>query len=607
MGDATPAQLEFMDGELARFLAVGAWERGYCAKWVSRLFLVPKPGTNKWRLIIDLRPLNRYCETRDLSFETLSHLRNLARLGDYMLHMDLQDGFYAVGIAPEDRDFFTVDYRGTLYRLAGLPMGWSLSPYYFCKFTNVLTRALRRNPAEADGTPIPRRRFGLRMLPYMDDFLFLARTQAEAIWQRDYIERHLSGFGLLRNPNKGVWEPTQKLVHLGLEIDTSGSPTLRAPAEKLASIARAAKRLIQRAKRDRRWLPARELAALAGKCQFLYLAIAPARFYLRELHDVLKTRDSWSGRVKLTRQLERDLQWWVGVPTQHNGRPINRPVETGYLHVDSSSYGWGAVLNEHHEARGFWYDDDRNAHITLKELKAVRLAIESFLPMLHNRHIRLHEDNQAVVGVLTNLTSRSPRLMAELRKTWYLMDTHGITLSVRYIRSAANIWADRLSREVDCDDWQFNPRRFASLTAKWGACTIDRFATSENALLPRYNARWRDPRCEAVDALRLSDGAWRCERNWCNPPWNLIGDLVSKLESSGAPAIVIVPYWPDKAWYQLLSEMCSDMRSWKPRHDLFIPGRTGDRLPVGAPRWPVVAFNIPARDPRPWPAAPGIF
>eukprot|EP00873_Tetraselmis_striata_P020345 jgi/Tetstr1/440609/TSEL_028920.t1 len=143
----------------------------------------------------------------------------------------------------------------------------------------------------------------------MDDFLFLARTQAEAIWQRDYIERHLSGFGLLRNPNKGVWEPTQKLVHLGLEIDTSGSPTLRAPAEKLASIARAAKRLIQRAKRDRRWLPARDLAALAGKCQFLYLAIAPARFYLRELHDVLKTRDSWSGRVKLTRQLERDLQW----------------------------------------------------------------------------------------------------------------------------------------------------------------------------------------------------------------------------------------------------------------------------------------------------------
>eukprot|EP00873_Tetraselmis_striata_P016713 jgi/Tetstr1/436977/TSEL_025749.t1 len=215
----------------------------------------------------------------------------------------------------------------------------------------------------------------------------------------------------------------------------------------------------------------------------------------------------------------------------------------------------------------------------MKELKAVRLAIESFLPMLRNRHIRLHEDNQAVVDVFTHLTSRSPRLMDELRKTWYLMDTHGITLlSVRCIRSAANIWVDWLSREIDCNDGQFNPRRFASLTAKWGACTIDRFATSENAILSRYNARWRDPRCEAVDALRLSDDEWRCERNWCNPPWNLIGDLVSKLESNGVPAIVIVPYWPGKAWYHLLSEMCSDLRSWTPRHDLFISDRIGDRL-----------------------------
>eukprot|EP00873_Tetraselmis_striata_P017313 jgi/Tetstr1/437577/TSEL_026249.t1 len=44
--------------------------------------------------------------------------------------------------------------------------------------------------------------------------MFLAQTHAESIWQRDYIELHLSRFGLLRNPNKGVWEPAQKLVHL---------------------------------------------------------------------------------------------------------------------------------------------------------------------------------------------------------------------------------------------------------------------------------------------------------------------------------------------------------------------------------------------------------
>eukprot|EP00873_Tetraselmis_striata_P029215 jgi/Tetstr1/449479/TSEL_003901.t1 len=136
-----------MDGELARFLASGAWEEGLCSRWVSRLFLVPKPGVNKWRLIVDLRPLNRYCEEWNLSLETLTRLRRLARPGDYMLPMDMQDGFYAAGIiAPERRDYFTVDFRGKPYRMTtGLPMlGWSLGPYYFCSLNAAFNRHLRR-------------------------------------------------------------------------------------------------------------------------------------------------------------------------------------------------------------------------------------------------------------------------------------------------------------------------------------------------------------------------------------------------------------------------------------------------------------------------------
>jgi len=112
MLDATPPQLAFMETELSRFLAVGAWERGSCSRWVSRLFLVPKPGVNQWRLIIDLRHLNRMCVRKRLKFETLANLRHLTRRGDYMFSWDLQDGYYALGIAPEDRDFFTVNYRG---------------------------------------------------------------------------------------------------------------------------------------------------------------------------------------------------------------------------------------------------------------------------------------------------------------------------------------------------------------------------------------------------------------------------------------------------------------------------------------------------------------
>jgi hypothetical protein len=44
MLDATPAQLEFLNSELPRFEACGAWERSDNPRYVSRMFLVPKPA-----------------------------------------------------------------------------------------------------------------------------------------------------------------------------------------------------------------------------------------------------------------------------------------------------------------------------------------------------------------------------------------------------------------------------------------------------------------------------------------------------------------------------------------------------------------------------------
>eukprot|EP00873_Tetraselmis_striata_P004745 jgi/Tetstr1/425009/TSEL_015477.t1 len=116
-----------------------------------------------------------------------------------------------------------------------------------------------------------------------------------------------------------------------------------------------------------------------------------------------------------------------------------------------------------HMTRGFWQEDDRAHHITWKELRAVRHAVGSFLPQLRGRRVLLHEDNTAVVASQTNLTSRSPVMMEELRKLWHLLDIHDISIRPRYIQSAANVWADRLSRELDDADWQLNPRIFAYL------------------------------------------------------------------------------------------------------------------------------------------------
>jgi hypothetical protein len=130
------------------------------------------------------------------------------------------------------------------------------------------------------------------------------------------------------------------------------------------------------------------------------------------------------------------------------------PIETAYLRADSSDDGREGVLNDDpiYQARGFWCAADSLQHITWKELRAVRIAIESFLPQLKGRHVFLHEDSTAVVATLTKLTTRSPVIVTELRRLWYLLDTNDIHIRPSNIRSAANIWADILSREMGLED-----------------------------------------------------------------------------------------------------------------------------------------------------------
>jgi hypothetical protein len=483
-------------------------------------------------------------------------------------------------------------------------MGWTLSPYCFQHLTYTFVKHFRRPtgvpPTQLRGKAARRwlsqrtRSHGIRLLPFVDDFAVFQESYQQALLLKERVFSTLHRLGLSIHPTKGYHDPVQIGDHLGLTVDLQNGE-FRAPTSKLTAIAALAKTLLYKASANKRWVPAKLLAQLGGKAQFLYLAIPAARFYLRELHNVVSSKTSWSATVKITRQLRRDLVWWTNVPTQNNARSIFKPVETAYLHCDSSSFGWGAVLNDHHEARGFRDPVDSAQHITWKELKAVRLALLSFLPYLRGRRVLLHEDNQSVIGVLTNLTSRSPALMNELRKLWFLLDSNDVQLRTKYIRSAANIWADGLSRESDDSDWQLNPNLFRQLDSAWGPHSIDRFAAQSNAQLPRYNSKWLDPDTEAVDSLRLPDSQWRAEMNWCNPPWDLLDDLVLKLRHSGASATVIAPHWPGRPWFQQLTEMATAATVYPPSFDLFFPGQRGTREGVGSAGWSVSAFRVPCR------------
>jgi hypothetical protein len=145
------------------------------------------------RLICNVRPLNKHCVRKRLKMETLLGVKHLKRKGNCMFNFDLHSGLYALGINPTDHDYSTVNVRGQLCRLAGPPVGWSLSPFYYCKMTLTFVNFPRAPdpelPRATQGkctkTYLRRTRWrGAMILPYVDDFLLYASTNDEALTLR---------------------------------------------------------------------------------------------------------------------------------------------------------------------------------------------------------------------------------------------------------------------------------------------------------------------------------------------------------------------------------------------------------------------------------------
>lgn len=624
--DASPAQRAFLEDEIARCVRSGAWEPAPPSEQthISRAKVIekktPSGQPQKFRVVIDLRHTNSFCKTRSCKFETLRALQRLARRGDWMLSFDLKDAYHNIGVHPQSRRYMTFslppapgESTPRVMRCAALPFGWAMSPYIFTKTTRVLVRLLRspvapslarlQRSAAAGRALVLRlsrrgRRSpslsGMRLLPYVDDFLVVAASQTEALQCRERVTETLQFLGLARHEDKGWWHPTQQLEHLGLAIDTHAG-LFKVPPLKLAALQRQAREVHGLATREARLVPCRLLAGFIGYAQSVHLACPPARFYLRALHDALRTRTSWDGRVRLSRQALRDLKWWSQLSSGDSAvtRAIWRPPEQATLHSDASRYGWGIHLNNSVPAHGMWLPSERSRHITYLELLAVHRGLQTFLEPLRGRSVLLWEDNTAVCHILSNMTTRSPDLMALLRRVWFLLDSANITLRVQYIKSEDNSMADSLSRGAPHDELALADSQWQRLEQRFGPHTIDRYATHANTRCRLFNARSPHPRADGLVALAQD---WTGHNNYAWPPVAELPAVAQLLaENPNVSATLVTPHWPAQAWYQRLLEIASHAELWPVRAVATSPPQLHASAQHALSGATLAFFRVPAR------------
>ena len=100
---------------------------------VSPLGVVPNRGTDKFRLTVNMRYVNRHLGRKVFKLEGLKDLSDLAEKGDYAVSYDLMSGYYHVGLHLRSKTFVGFKWEGKYYTYNCLPFGLSTAPWVFSK------------------------------------------------------------------------------------------------------------------------------------------------------------------------------------------------------------------------------------------------------------------------------------------------------------------------------------------------------------------------------------------------------------------------------------------------------------------------------------------
>ncbi|KAI5727554.1 hypothetical protein M8J77_003708 [Diaphorina citri] len=439
----------------------------FVSGFTSPLFLVPK-GDGSKRPIINLKRLNQFLSLK--KFHLINHFRvpDFLQRGDFLVKIDLSQAYFHVPIRPSHQRFLSLVYRDTLYCMTCLPLGLASAPQVFAKLTNWIANYLRN--------------LGMRVIVYLDDFLLVNQDSVLLRSQARAAVATLQSLGWSVNLEKSVLWPVQTCQYLGI----MWNPTLDSkslPLEKQSTIQRYLLTLLQ----TRQW-SWRIAKVLIGYLSFAAFVIPLGKLHFRRIQwssrHLPKTRSLHLSRIPP--QALTQIQWWSAA--LHRSSPIFPQAPQVFVSTDASNSGWGAIV-DNHSLGGVWWDHQEMWHINLKEMFAVRSALERKLPVLQDKVVLIQSDNQTVVSYIHKEGgTKSFKLLREVEALFDLAVRHNITLMARYIPGKFNTWADSLSRQKELPDWHLLPEVTQHIFAQWGVPEIDLFATANSAVVPRFAA-----------------------------------------------------------------------------------------------------------------------
>ena len=520
-------------------------------------------SSGKKRLILDLRKVNYHVWKQSVKYEDLKMASLYLRQGKYLFSFDLKSGYHHIDMLPDHTQYLGFAWCNTYYKIMVLPFGLTSAPYIFTKIMRCLVKKWRTE--------------GKEIIVYLDDGLGMALSFAEAKNQSNAIRKDLNDAGFIVNEEKSQWEPELTCKWLGFQLDTQHGL--------ICPLSNKSRRIVANSTQyiKCRQVQVKLIASIIGKI----IAMAPAlgnitRLMTRALLNDVQSAPSWYHAITLSEQSKQELNFWS--TNIYNLKPVsmrNTVIYHKMVFSDASDLGEPGYIVGINKAvsHGAWNCYEKVKSSTWKELRAVQLVLESFIPYLSGNNVKWFTDNQNVVKII-EIGSGKPELQLIARSIYSVCIQYGISLRVEWIPRSQNEKADALSRIVDYDDWAISHTVFSRFEMLWGPHSIDRFADHENKKTIRFNSRFWNPHSESIDAFTEN---WAGENNWLVPPISIIAMTILQLESSKATGTLIVPKWPSAPFWPLLVQshdgsfipQVVDTRVFPASYDSFVCGKSG--------------------------------
>ena len=552
---ANPKDVDILRQEIMKNLQKGIIEEAEHedGEWISNVFLVPKKskdGKPSYRMILDLKEFNKeYVEHVKFKMETLKTVTKLVVPGCWFYSLDLADAYYSIPVHKDLRKYLRFEFEGKLYQYTCMPNGYKDAPRIFTKLLTVPLGKIRK---ELQAT----------IAGYIDDTLGVEIGDKEALAHiPKEAAKRLEQFGFTINWKKSQLGLSQKIVFLGLEID-SENMIIAIPKEKATSIKSAIVDLLKMEE-----YPIREVCRVAGKIVATGPANRFARLYsMRCLVEVQEALDLANGDydsiMRLSTEAMEDLREQsrrlVGCK-----RPIYDPDPDMIVKTDASHLGWGAFApfrdDRFRSFGGRWGPEDLGKHINTLETIAAALGLKYALTDgSEGKHVRLRSDNTTAVSVIKKQgDTKCKERNFWVQQLWRFIQSKNMWLSVTHIPGVLNVEADTESRYFqEAAEWGLRPQLVDEIERRWGLPQIDLFATNRNAIVQRYASWGPDPEAELIDCFQES---WsRFDSVYCFPPTPLVGRVLQKLVMDRCRGVVVIPFWPSASWFNRFRTMDTD-------------------------------------------------